>query len=62
MRNLLRGREVGDVSQPGSENPPLYIRGSEGMVVRIRTANSGVLTGMLAVDPAVPNRAVIWFP
>ncbi|MDO8348929.1 MAG: hypothetical protein Q7T30_01745, partial [Planctomycetota bacterium] len=33
-----------------------------GMVVRVTTANSGVLTGMLQVDPVTPNRAVVWFP
>lgn len=33
-----------------------------GMVVRVTTANSGVLTGLLQVDPAAPLRAVVWFP
>jgi len=33
-----------------------------GLVVRVATANSGVLTGMLQVDPTTPNRAVVWFP
>lgn len=36
--------------------------GHAGLVVRITTTNSGVLTGMLAVDPLVPNRSVVWFP
>ncbi|MCA8948252.1 MAG: hypothetical protein KDE27_02045 [Planctomycetes bacterium] len=33
-----------------------------GLVVRVKTSNSGVLTGVLAVDPTVPNRASVWFP
>ncbi|MCR9248150.1 MAG: hypothetical protein NXI31_24230 [bacterium] len=33
-----------------------------GMVVRVTTTGSGVLQGQLAVDPAAPNRAVVWFP
>jgi hypothetical protein len=33
-----------------------------GLVVRITTANSGVLTGVLQRDPHVPFRAVVWFP
>lgn len=33
-----------------------------GMVIRVTTVNSGILTGMLAVDPTVPGRAVVWFP
>lgn len=37
-------------------------RDHAGMVVRVTTANSGVLTGMLAVDPTSPNRSVVWFP
>jgi hypothetical protein len=33
-----------------------------GLVVRVHTSNSGVLTGTLQPDPAVPDRAVVWFP
>lgn len=33
-----------------------------GMVVRVTTANSGVLVGVLQRDPNVPFRAVVWFP
>lgn len=33
-----------------------------GLVVRVTTANSGVLAGTLQVDPAAPYRAVVWFP
>ena len=34
----------------------------EGLIVRVTTTNSGVLTGVLHVDPNVPDRAVVWFP
>jgi hypothetical protein len=33
-----------------------------GMVVRVTTANSGVLVGRLQVDAAAPFRSVVWFP
>lgn len=33
-----------------------------GMVVRVTTANSGVLVGRLQVDPGAPFRSVVWFP
>ncbi|MBK8101609.1 MAG: hypothetical protein IPK26_31390 [Planctomycetes bacterium] len=33
-----------------------------GMIVRVVTQNSGVLTGVLAIDPNAPDRAVVWFP
>jgi hypothetical protein len=33
-----------------------------GMIVRVTTANSGVLRGVLQVDANAPNRAVVWFP
>lgn len=33
-----------------------------GMVIRVTTTGSGVLSGTLAVDPSTPNRAVVWFP
>lgn len=34
----------------------------EGLIVRVTTTNSGVLTGVLHIDPNVPDRAVVWFP
>lgn len=33
-----------------------------GLLVRVTTANHGVLSGVLQVDPNVPDRAVVWFP
>ncbi|MCA8977703.1 MAG: hypothetical protein KDC98_23465 [Planctomycetes bacterium] len=33
-----------------------------GMIVRVTTTGSGVLTGVLAVDPVVPDRSLVWFP
>lgn len=33
-----------------------------GLVVHVTTANSGVLTGLLQLDPVRPNRSVVWFP
>jgi hypothetical protein len=34
----------------------------DGLIVRVTTANSGVLTGVLQVDPTVPGRAVVFWP
>lgn len=36
--------------------------GHVGMIVRVTTTASGVLTGVLQQDPLVPDRAVVWFP
>lgn len=33
-----------------------------GMLVRVTTTNSGVLSGWLQVDPNTPFRSVVWFP
>ncbi|MCA8963918.1 MAG: hypothetical protein KDC48_03485, partial [Planctomycetes bacterium] len=33
-----------------------------GLVVRVTTTLSGVLQGVLQVDPSTPGRAVVWFP
>ena len=33
-----------------------------GMIVRVTTTGSGLLTGVMTVDPNVPNRALVWFP
>ncbi len=33
-----------------------------GLIVRVTTTGSGVLTGVLQVDPQVPDRSAVWFP